>query len=93
VLGSDGTHVGKVDHVRGDRILLTKTDRDAGGHHHSIPSSWIQSVDDKVHLGKTAAEAQQAWRDEDSNRGLFGRDRDDEDRGATNLNRSFSGTY
>ncbi|PXA86057.1 SWFGD domain-containing protein [Nostoc sp. 3335mG] len=91
VLGSDGTHVGKVDHVRGDRILLTKTDRDAGGHHHSIPSSWIKTVDDKVHLAKTAAEAQQAWRDEDSNRGLFGRDRDD-DR-STNLNRSFSGTY
>ncbi|MBA2933998.1 DUF2171 domain-containing protein [Sphingomonas sp. CGMCC 1.13654] len=93
VVGSDGTHVGKVDHIRGDRILLTKTDRDAGGHHHSIPSSWIKSVDEKVHLGKTAAEAQQAWRDEDSNRGLFGRDRDDSDRGATNLNRSFSGTY
>jgi hypothetical protein len=93
VLGSDGTHVGKVDHIRGDRILLTKTDRDAGGHHHSIPSSWIKTVDDKVHLAKTAAEAQQAWRDEDSNRGLFGRDRDDDDRGGTNLNRSFSGTY
>jgi hypothetical protein len=93
VVGSDGTHVGKVDHVRGDRILLTKSDRDAGGHHHSIPSSWIKTVDTKVHLAKTATEAQQAWRDEDSNRGLFGRDRDDDDRGATNLNRSFSGTY
>lgn len=93
VVGSDGTHVGKVDHVRGDRILLTKTDRDAGGHHHSIPSAWIKTVDDKVHLAKTAAEAQQAWRDEDSNSGLFGRDREDDDRGGTNLNRSFSGTY
>jgi len=94
VLGSDGAHVGKVDHVRGDRILLTKSDRDAGGHHHSIPSSWIKTVDTKVHLAKTAAEAQQAWRDEDDNRGLFGgRDRDEDDRGGTNLNRSFSGTY
>lgn len=93
VVGSDGTHVGKVDHIRGDRILLTKTDRDAGGHHHSIPSSWIKTVDTKVHLAKTAAEAQQAWRDEDQNSGLFGRDRDDDDRGTTNLNRSFSGTY
>ncbi|WBO22801.1 DUF2171 domain-containing protein [Sphingomonas abietis] len=94
VLGSDGVHVGKVDHVRGDRILLTKTDRDAGGHHHSIPSSWIQSVDDKVHLSKTAEQAQQAWRDEEQNQGLFGSDRDrDGDRGSTDLNRSFSGTY
>lgn len=39
VVGSDGEHVGTVDKVRGDRILLTKNDRDAGGHHHSIPSS------------------------------------------------------
>ena len=38
VVGSDGAHVGTVDKVRGDRILLTKSDKDAGGHHHSIPS-------------------------------------------------------
>ncbi len=94
VMGSDGGHVGTVDHVHGDRILLTKSDRDAGGHHHSIPSSWIQTVDDKVHLAKTAEQAKQAWRDEERSGGLFGRGFDDEDeRGATNLNRSFSGTY
>ena len=95
VVGSDGAHVGKVDHVRGDRILLTKTDKDAGGHHHSIPSSWIASVDDKVHLSKTAEQAQQAWRDEEQNSGLFGndRDRDQSDERGSNLNRSFSGTY
>jgi hypothetical protein len=94
VVGSDGVHVGKVDHIRGDRILLAKSDRDAGGHHHSIPSSWIQTVDDKVHLSKTAEQAKQAWRDEENNRGLFGRDRDEnDDRGGVDLNRSFSGTY
>jgi hypothetical protein len=94
VVGSDGAHVGTVDHVRGDRILLTKNDKDAGGHHHSIPSSWIAKVADKVTLGRTAAQAQQAWRDEETNRGLFGRDRDDDrDEGRTGLNRSFSGTY
>jgi len=99
VLGSDGQHVGTVDHVRGDRILLTKTDKDAGGHHHSIPSSWIQTVDDKVHLSRTADQAQQAWRDEETNRGLFGgseqsgRDDHQGERGAPDLNRSFSGTY
>lgn len=94
VLGSDGAHVGKVDHVRGDRILLTKSDRDAGGHHHSIPSAWIQTVDTKVHLARTAEQAQQAWRDEEKTQGLFGNDRErDDDRGGTNLDRSFSGTY
>ena len=100
VVGSDGTHVGKVDHVRGDHILLTKTDRDAGGHHHTIPSSWIASVDDKVHLSKTAADAQAAWKDVENQGGAFGDDRNrgrDEgrtsDRGGGGLNRSFSGTY
>ncbi len=95
VVGSDGAHVGTVDHVRGDRILLTKTDKDAGGHHHSIPSSWIQSVDDKVHIAKTAEQAHQAWRDEENNSGLFGDHvrGNDADRGPANLDRSFSGTY
>lgn len=98
VVGSDGQHIGTVDHVRGDRIRLTKTDKDAGGHHHSIPSSWIETVDDKVTVSKTADQAKQHWRDEQRNDeqqrnegGLFG-GRDD-DRGGTNLNRSFSGTY
>lgn len=88
VIGSDGAHIGTVDHVRGDRILLTKSDTAAHGHHHSIPSSWISSVEDKVTVGKTADQAQQHWRDEERNGGeggLFGRE--------TNLNRSFSGTY
>lgn len=92
VVGSDGQHIGTVDHVRGDRIRLTKSDSSAGGHHHSIPSSWIQSVDDKVTISKTADQAKAHWRDEDRNQGgLFGGR--DEDRGSTNLNRSFSGTY
>ncbi|MEP9400721.1 DUF2171 domain-containing protein [Sphingomonas silueang] len=71
VVGSDGEHVGTVDKVRGDRIILTKNDVDAGGHHHSIPSRWVESVDDKVKLRKTKAEAQSAWRDEEQNQALF----------------------
>jgi len=81
VVGSDGSHIGKVDHVRGDRILLTKTDKDAGGHHHSIPCSWIVDVSDKVTLNRTAAQAQDAWKDEER--------RD----GPHYLNRAFPGTY
>ena len=77
VVGSDGEHVGTVDKVRGDRIVLTKNDADAGGRHHSIPSSWLQSADDsKVTLSKTAAEAKKAWRDEERNQALFGDDND-----------------
>ncbi len=73
VLGSDGSHVGTVDKVRGDRILLTKNDVDAGGQHHSIPSRWIASVEDKkVTLSKTADEAKQHWRNEEENQAMFG---------------------
>ena len=97
VLGSDGSHVGTVDKVRGDRIVLTKSDQDAGGRHHSIPSRWIQSVEDKVTLRKTAEEAKAEWRDEERNQAFFSEGRNDrsidDDRGAHMLNRSFSGTY
>jgi len=86
VVGSDGQHIGIVDHVRGDQIRLTKSDEDAGGHHHLIPCSWIQSVDDKITVSKTADQAKQHWRDEQRNDG------GSHDRGR-NLNRSFSGTY
>ena len=80
VVGSDGEHVGTVDKVRGDRILLTKNDADAGGRHHSIPSSWLQSVDGKVTLSKTAADAKKAWRDEERNQAMFGDESDDRNR-------------
>ena len=71
VVGSNGEHVGTVDKVRGDRILLTKNDADAGGHHHSIPSRWVQGVDGKVTLAKTAAEAEQHWQDEERSQAIF----------------------
>ncbi len=82
VVGSDGSHVGTVDKVRGDRIVLTKNDADAGGRHHSIPSRWIDKVeDDKVTLSKTADEAKQHWRDEENNQAMFGDRAGHNDRG------------
>ena len=77
VVGSDGEHVGTVDKLSGDRIILTKTDQDAGGVHHSVPSSWIRSVDEqRVTLEKTADQAQQAWRTEREQNAMFGEGRD-----------------
>lgn len=76
VVGSDGQHVGTVDKVRGDRIILTKNDQDAGGRHHSIPSRWIQTVDSKVTLRKSSDEAKSHWRDEERNQAMFGEGRD-----------------
>ncbi|MGE0775231.1 MAG: DUF2171 domain-containing protein, partial [Sphingomonadaceae bacterium] len=91
VVGSDGKHVGTVDHVRGDRILLTKNDESAGGHHHSIPCSWVSKVGDKVELNRTCDAALQAWKDEER-RNAFAANQYDED-GPHILNRSFAGTY
>lgn len=92
VVGSDGEHVGKVDKVRGDRIILTKSDAASGGHHHSIPCGWIGKVEDKVTINKTAEAAKRAWQDEETSRALFEREDQGSD-GPHALNRAFSGTY
>ena len=97
VVGSDGQHIGTVDHVRDDRILLTKNDQDAGGRHHSIPSSWIESVGDKVTISKTADEAKRCG----ATRRTTGRcsaaasaaTADARHESGTTLNRSFPNTY
>ncbi len=93
VVGSDGEPLGTVDKVTGDKIILTKNGPEAGGHHHSIPCSWIQSVDDKVTINKTAAQARDKWTDEDTRRALFETDEHRRDDGPHILDRSFSGTY
>ena len=92
VIGSDDQHIGTVDKVRGDRIFLTRSDPSAGGHHHSIPCDWVEKVEDKVTISKSAEEARTAWRDEETNRALFERD-DQGSEGPHILGRSFSGTY
>jgi hypothetical protein len=73
VVGSDGSHVGTVDAARDDRIILTKNDPASGGHHHMVPCSWVDSVDDKVRLNLTAAEAMKRWRDVEHSGALFDR--------------------
>ena len=92
VVGSDGSHVGTVDKVRGDRIILTRSDENAGGIHHSIPCSWVETVEDEVKLNRTADQATTEWRNEDRNRALFEREDSGSD-GPHMLNRSFAGTY
>jgi hypothetical protein len=64
VLGSDGKHVGRVDHVMGTEIELTKLDMGAGLKHHLIPMSWVDYIDaDEVHLNLTKDAAKAAWRE------------------------------
>lgn len=92
VVGSDGQKIGTVDKVRGDRVILTRNDENAGGVHHSFPCSWIDKVEDKVTVNKSREEAMRQWQDEDRNRALFERE-DSGSPGPHVLNRSFSGTY
>jgi hypothetical protein len=93
VVGSDNEHVGTVDRVAGDRLILTKSDPEAGGVHHSLTCSDIDRVEDnRVILDLTADKARNRWRDESRDRALFER----EDQGSSGpgiLDRSFSGTY
>jgi hypothetical protein len=56
IIDAEGTPVGKVDHVEGDRIKLTRDSSSAGigsheGHHHFIPKGLVAEVEgDKVRL-------------------------------------------
>jgi hypothetical protein len=63
VVGSDGVHVGTVDHLEGqDMVKLTKTDPDSDGEHHLIPLAWVDHVENKVHLKQSGAEAKARWK-------------------------------
>jgi hypothetical protein len=63
VLGSDGVHVGTVDHLEGrDQLKLTKADSDAEGEHHFIPLASVDHVDEHVHLKQSGAEAKARWK-------------------------------
>jgi hypothetical protein len=68
VIGADGAHVGTVDCVKGDRIVLTKSDSSAqleqseGGQpeqrHHYVSIGLVADVEgDKVRLSATGANA------------------------------------
>lgn len=62
VHSSDGHHVGRVDHVKGDQIELAKMDLATMGQHHTIPLSWVDHVsDDKVYLTTTKDETHARW--------------------------------
>jgi hypothetical protein len=93
VVGNDDEHVGTVDRVAGDRIILTKSDPESGGVHHSLSCSDIDRVEgDRVILDCSADQARSRWRDESRGRALFERE-DQGEMGPRVLDRSFEGTY
>lgn len=58
VVCSTNEPCGMVDHVEGRSLKLA---RDASGQAHFIPLGWIERVDDKVHLGRSADEVMRHW--------------------------------
>lgn len=93
VVDQNGEHIGTVDKVRGDKVILTKNDPEAGGVHRSFSCTLLERVEDgKVHLSGTKDSIRSRLTEEregDDNRsssggifgGLFGGGRDrDEDR-------------
>ena len=62
VLGSDGVHVGTVEHMEGVEVVrLAKEDPEAGGEPQYIPLAWVKHVEMKVHLNQPGAEAKAHW--------------------------------
>jgi hypothetical protein len=55
VIAADGENIGKVDHMQDGRIKLTKTSS-PDGQHHFVPLSWVERVDQHVHLNKTLSD-------------------------------------
>ena len=83
VVGIDEQPVGTVDKVRGDRIILTKTDS-PDGQHHSINCAMIDRVEgDRVILDRHADEAKATLGSEERDRALFERDDQRESRART----------
>jgi hypothetical protein len=58
VVCTNDEQFGTVDRVEGDYIKLTK---DANGQHHFIPTSWVATVDDKVHVDRPGDQAMREW--------------------------------
>jgi hypothetical protein len=63
VVCSKGGKLGRVDHVQGQEIKLTKADS-PDQKHHFIPMSLVSSVDERVHLSKPGDEVMKTWRSE-----------------------------
>ena len=92
VVGSDNEPIGKIDHIKSDRVILTKSDS-PDGRHHVIGCSRFDRVEDgKLILDQPASQIQQSFEQQKRSRALFEDERPD-DNGPHMLNRSFSGTY
>ena len=62
VISSDKKTVGKVDHHGRHRPdQADQAELADGQHHHFIPVSWVDHVDQHVHLNKSGADVTSHW--------------------------------
>lgn len=62
VVGTDGTELGKVDHLDGENSI--KLTRDENGNHHWIPIGWVTGVNSgRVAIDRAVNHARDEWSD------------------------------
>jgi len=61
VIASCGKKVGVVDHLEAGTIKLTRKDSPDNLHHY-LPTSWVSSVDSRVHLNKNSQQTELGWK-------------------------------
>ena len=61
VVGSDGQHIGVIDHVDGDMLKLKRLDPASGGRHHLIAVTSVASVGTQVIMKTTAQDVIARW--------------------------------
>jgi hypothetical protein len=59
VVCSDDDFLAIVDHLEGTDVI--KLAKDSEGEHHYIPLTWVDAVDDKVHIDRTGRQAMKEW--------------------------------
>jgi hypothetical protein len=59
VVCSQGGQFATVDHLEGEGEI--KLAKDGNGQHHYIPTTWVTSVDDKVHVDRPGDRAMREW--------------------------------
>ncbi|HEX4340241.1 MAG TPA: DUF2171 domain-containing protein [Polyangiaceae bacterium] len=59
VVCSEGGQFATVDHMESDGMI--KLSRDKSGQHHYIPTAWVTSIDDKLHVDRPGDQAMREW--------------------------------
>lgn len=62
VVSTDGTQIGTVDHLEGEKSV--KLTRDENGKHHWIPLGWVTGVENgEVNIDRSVIHAKEEWSD------------------------------